>query len=160
MIKIFKSVLLLSLGFFSGCKSESLEELALKNSSWVGVELFRVDSNKQAESIVYVDVRSEKERQVSIIEGSLSQSQFEIHYLKNKNKEIKYVAYCTVGHRRGQFAQEMATRGIMVFNMYGGILSWVNAGQKIVDSEGVETYRVHVYGSTWDVLPKEYTGVW
>lgn len=110
------------------------------------------------ESVVLVDVREDRERAVSMIAGAISTREFEERMDELAGRPI--VLHCTIGYRSGKYAQDLEEKGIHARNLAGSILSWVHAGQPVVDAQGVETKRVHVYGETWDLLPAGYTSVW
>jgi sodium/bile acid cotransporter 7 len=109
-------------------------------------------------NVVIVDVREAREQAVSRIPGAITKEEFEAHLDDYKGKTV--VAHCTIGYRSGVYAKELKARGIDAKNLAGSILSWVNAGQPVIDAEGKETRRVHVYGRTWNILPEGYEPVW
>ena len=158
--KIRNSLGILSLGFFVNCEAKSLEYMAEKYSFFDGIEVVKVNEIEDEKKVIWIDVRPKEERDVSVIEGSLTEAEFLEKRELSEFKNFKFVAYCTVGHRSGKFAQRMQKKGISVSNLYGGILSWVEAGKVVLDSQGDQTKRVHVYGSDWNILPEGYEGVW
>jgi rhodanese-related sulfurtransferase len=99
---------------------------------------------------VLVDVRPEKERQVSILPGAITAAQFLAAPESYRGKTV--IAYDTVGYRSGLFAQKIQKQGIHVANLAGGMLGWLHAGGKLYDDRG-ETRRVHVYSSMWNYAP-------
>ncbi len=107
--------------------------------------------------VVLIDVREPAEQDVSMIPGAVPARQFEEQDGFHEAKRI--VAYCTIGYRSGLYARKLDERGRRVFNLEGGILAWVHAGQRIVDRNG-QTNRVHVYDRKWDLLPRGYEAVW
>ncbi|NNE43874.1 MAG: rhodanese-like domain-containing protein, partial [Gemmatimonadetes bacterium] len=116
---------------------------------------------EDAPPIVFVDVRPERERHVSRIPGALSRGEFE-RALEEDSAAWdghRVVAYCTIGYRSGEYAREMAKRGVDVLNLHGSILAWVHAGRPVVNDDGPTT-RVHVYGEPWALLPEGYEAVW
>ncbi len=128
---------------FPGVKSLSAGEL---------VEL------RAKEDVVLVDVREEKERAVSVIPGAITREAFEAE--KEKLRERRVVAYCTIGYRSGKYVQELNEQGIPALNLEGSILAWVNAGQPVVDPQGAPVKRVHTYGAQWALLPDGYEAVY
>ena len=108
--------------------------------------------------IVLVDVRTEKERQVSIIKGAISEDEFLRQKEKLRNKTI--VGYCTIGYRSSIFVKSLMNEGFKsIFNLRGSILLWTHAGQSVVNAQGQETNKVHVYGKAWDLLPEKFKGI-
>lgn len=109
------------------------------------------------ETFVLVDVRTDKEMKTSVIPGAISKSEFDA---KRANlQKVPIIAYCTIGYRSGLFAKELATTGVLVYNLRGGILAWAHAGQLFSSSTGT-TRTAHVYGEQWNLLPTGYHGVW
>lgn len=118
-------------------------------------ELIRL---RTREDLLIVDVREPEERMVSIIPGAISKEAFES--LKRGLGDAPIVVHCTIGYRSAGYVEALKAEGIEAYNLKGSILSWVHAGQPVVDPEGNETKRVHVYGKRWDLLPEEYEAVW
>ena len=107
--------------------------------------------------IVLVDVRTEQERNVSIIPGAISESEF--HQKKDSFKGMLIVAYCTIGYRSGHFAKKIMQEGFLSYNLIGGVLAWAEAKQSFESKQG-NTNLVHVYSKEWNLLPQEYQAVW
>lgn len=108
-------------------------------------------------SVVIVDVRTEEERAVSWIPGSISKDEFESR--RAEFADSKIVAHCTIGYRSGMYAQELLASGVDVLNLRGSILSWTHAGGELENDQG-PTKRVHVYGKPWNLAAEEYEAVW
>jgi rhodanese-related sulfurtransferase len=110
-----------------------------------------------AKEITLVDVRSKKERAVSMIPGAITIDAFEEDretYTRNR-----IVAYCTIGARSGAYAESLRAAGIDAANLRGSILAWAHTGQPLENAEG-PTKRVHVYGAKWNLLPSGFEGTW
>jgi len=107
--------------------------------------------------ILFVDTRKPAEMEVSMLPGAITWEES----LKNpeKSKDRRTVVYCTISYRSGKFAQEMANKGIEIFNLRGGLLAWVLEGGKVYNSKGEETKRINVYGEKWDYPPAGYESV-
>ena len=112
--------------------------------------------NKQTKWII-VDVRSQLERDVSLIHGSLSVDEFEAQW--DLFKEIPILVYCTAGCRSGAYTRMLNQKGFKAFNLQGGVLAWALEGLTFVTPNGKVTNRVHVYGEKWDALPPGYESV-
>jgi len=110
------------------------------------------------QDVLVVDVRTHAERSVSNIPGAISKASFEA--MKGDVGSSAIVVHCTIGYRSGQYVEELKSEGIEARNLKGSILSWVHAGQPVVDSAGNETKRVHVYGERWNLLPAGYEAIW
>jgi rhodanese-related sulfurtransferase len=104
-----------------------------------------------------VDVRSPRERAVSIIAGAVSSEEFEAQLEEHRAKHV--LAYCTAGCRSGAYAETLREEGLDAFNLWGGVLSWAQEGRPFVTIDGQPTRRVHVNGERWDVLPLDYEAV-
>ncbi len=102
---------------------------------------------------VYVDVREDKEIQISILPGAISKSEFEKN--KKKYQDSNIVVYCTIGYRSGIFTEEVSEEGFKAFNLKGGVLLWSHAGLDFFKND-VLTRDIHVYGSQWDLAHKDY----
>lgn len=106
---------------------------------------------------VLVDVRTQQEREVSSIAGSLSRTEFEAR--RDDLRERPILVYCTVGCRSGSYVEQLVTEGFEAWNLHGGVLAWSIAGREMVDAGGRPTTKVHVYGKRWAVLPAPFENV-
>jgi sodium/bile acid cotransporter 7 len=107
---------------------------------------------------ILVDVREPKEMAVSMVPGAITQSQFESNPALYQGKRL--IAYCTIGFRSSKFAEQWTRRGVAINNLRGGMLLWAHAQGPIVDARMQATRRVHVYGASWDLLPRTYQSVY
>lgn len=104
--------------------------------------------------LVIVDARSREEMAVSKIPGAISIGEYRGHGEQYEDKEV--AVYCTIGRRSGALAEELRSQGVDAYNLDGSILGWVHDGKPLVDVDGNEVSRVHVYGRTWDLAPTSY----
>ena len=106
--------------------------------------------------LILIDVRTEEERAVSIVEGALSQRQFEALKLDPEADDCAkhiLVTYCTIGFRSGLYGKELAKKGWgdRVRNGEGIVVFSYDSKLKLVDpSTGEDTNRIHCFGSDWD----------
>ena len=107
--------------------------------------------------VVFIDVRAPNEQNVSRLPGAITADLF-LEKFDKYNDYIK-IGYCTIGYRSGIFAQELLQKGIPIYNLRGGLLSWVHAGGKVYNGAG-ETKRIHVYGEEWNIGPESFEAVW
>jgi rhodanese-related sulfurtransferase len=121
------------------------------------IEVEELEDLEEREAVLFVDCREDREREVSVIAGSLSMAEFEAVAADSRDRLI--VTYCTIGHRSGVYAETLAERGFRARNLVGGVLAWAHAGRSFVDEDGNPVRRVHVYGAEWDLLPESYEGV-
>ena len=103
---------------------------------------------------VFVDVREPAEMEISMLPGAVSVEDYETRAGQIKDKRV--IAYCTIGYRSGEFAEKMVERGVMVFNLEGGILAWVWEGGVLHNAAGQAVKQVHVYAEKWDLAPAGY----
>lgn len=115
-------------------------------------------SRMKTGEVVLVDVRTQPEQAVSMIPGAIPHTEFEAR--KNEYSDKTIVAYCTIGSRSGKYAATLRKESLDACNLEGSILAWAHAGRSLIDSEGAETRRVHVYGPKWNLLPKGYIPIW
>lgn len=106
---------------------------------------------------LFVDVRTAKEQEVSMLPGAIAADEFLKHPGHHRDKVI--IGYCTISYRSGKLADTLKTRGMVMLNLKGGLLAWVHAGGKVYDRSG-ETRRIHVYGRKWNLGPKDYEALW
>jgi rhodanese-related sulfurtransferase len=111
----------------------------------------------QPEDIAFVDVRTPKERAVSMIPSAITLEELQENFDAYADHKIVY--YCTIGYRSGIEAKKAQKKGLDAYNLYGGVLAWSHAGQPFVRSEG-ETRDIHVYGKKWNLTPQDYNPVW
>ena len=86
------------------------------------------DLQCSGQPVIFIDVRTPDEYQVSQIPGSLTVEEFEAkenEYVQQK-ATLKVVPYCTVGYRSLQYAQKLRERGYEAANLEGSILAWVS----------------------------------
>jgi sodium/bile acid cotransporter 7 len=107
--------------------------------------------------VVFIDTRKPAEMAVSMLPAAVSKQEFLNHRDRYQHKIA--IGYCTISYRSGIFAREMAEQGLSVFNLQGGVLAWILEGGKVVDENGRQVKRVHVYGPKWDFAPADYESV-
>ena len=112
---------------------------------------------EKVDSVVLLDVRSAKERRVSMIPKAISQKEFEKNIVKYRDRKI--IVYCTIGYRSGKKVVKMRKKGWNAYNLIGGVLAWSHAGQTFSAPDG-DSLRLHVYGKKWNLAPEKYTAVW
>jgi sodium/bile acid cotransporter 7 len=111
----------------------------------------------EAQQVVFIDVRDPKEQQLSMLPGAITAKEFQDN-LDKYNDYVK-IGYCTISYRSGKLARKLQAKGVIFYNLQGGILAWVHAGGKVYDQQG-ESHRIHVYGRNWNLAPARYEAVW
>lgn len=97
-------------------------------------------------SLIVLDTRSEEERSVSTIPGSLSKAEFEATPGAFKDKEI--VTFCTVGYLAGAYACDLRrNKGYEhVRNLgEGSLLGYTLAGRPLAKPDGTPATAVHTF---------------
>lgn len=111
----------------------------------------------QENQVLFVDIREPAEMQVSMLPGAISKEQLLSESTRYSGYTI--VGYCTISYRSGMFAQKMASKGLRIYNLKGGLLAWTLEGGKVYDANGDVTKRIHVYGKKWNFAPNGYEAV-
>jgi phage shock protein E len=95
----------------------------------VNITIAIVDSLRQREDVVLVDVREDWEYAAGHIPGTVL---IPLGQLSSRLAEIPndktVIAVCRSGNRSGQATQLLRDRGFNVHNMEGGMLAWEEAG--------------------------------
>lgn len=102
-----------------------------------------------------LDAREFNEFQVSHLPTAkyVGDKDFKLSAVREISKSDSIVVYCTVGYRSEQIAEKLQKAGYQnVFNLFGGIFSWKNNGNPVVDNENQETQQVHCYNKMWSVF--------
>lgn len=98
-----------------------------------------------------LDTRKKEEYEVSHLPNAIWVGEkYNPENFPEINKEDKVVVYCSVGIRSESYGEDLQKNGFeKVYNLYGSIFSWKDAGYQIVDAENKPTEKVHVFGKTW-----------
>ena len=136
---------------------EMVEEVERRFPEVEAVTVEEVGRLLETGSVVLVDARAPREREVSWIPGSITSEEFEQD--PDRYAELTVVAYCTIGHRSSEYAKRQNEEGRPVLNLRGSLLSWTHAGAPLVGPDG-PTNRLHVYGETWNLAPARYETIW
>ncbi|WP_236695964.1 rhodanese-like domain-containing protein [Rhodopirellula islandica] len=147
-------------GLFGGPKVETIDTQTVRqllaNQKKQDDQAKQNGSEVSDPGFVVVDVRSEKETQVSVIPGAITKAMYEKDAAKYRGRLV--IPYCTVGGRSGAYAKQLVGKGVKVKNYKGSILKWVDAGLPLVTLEGESTNRVHTYSDRYKI-PSKYEQV-
>jgi rhodanese-related sulfurtransferase len=112
---------------------------------------------KNKEPVVLIDVREEKEFEVSRLQGAVHMARATEVVRRYRSYPGTVVVYCSVGYRSGAMVEQLTEAGMKrVFNLKGSIFEWVNRGYPVVNQRGVTPY-VHPYDRHWgQLLNKKY----
>ncbi len=136
---------------------EMAEEVERRFPEVEAVTVAEVGRLLESGSVVFVDARTSREREISRIPGAITSEEFERD--PDRYADVTVVAYCTIGHRSSEYARRRNDEGRRVLNLRGSLLSWTHAGGPLVGPDGPTT-RLHVYGQTWDLAPARYETIW
>ncbi len=103
---------------------------------------------------VLLDAREIQEYKTSYIPSAIyvGYNSFDSTQLEtlNLDKNTATIVYCTLGIRSEDIGEKLVKMGFtQVYNLQGGIVSWKNNQQKIINTAGIATDTVHVYGKKW-----------
>lgn len=110
---------------------------------------FEQSKNKD---LIILDARERSEYNVSHIQGAtfVGYDNFDINSVSTIDKSSKVYVYCSIGYRSEKIGEKLQKAGYEnVYNLYGGIFAWANAGYPLVDSKGKSTIEVHGYNKRW-----------
>ncbi len=120
---------------------------------------------KEIEEVIVLDAREIQEYEVSKIPGAIhiGYDYFDKSDLSDLDRDRKVVVYCSIGYRSEKIAEVLKEEGFReVYNLYGSIFAWVNAGYPIIDSENKTTNKLHTYNRKWSqwVIRPDIEKVW
>jgi rhodanese-related sulfurtransferase len=134
-------------------------------------ELRERQMNDDATTLVLVDVRTRPEREVSMIPGAISLSDFEatMASLQQKQQPMTVVTYCTIGYRSGLEARRLRDKYYLVEGQVyslDGILAYthgpsssssssattlirIDTTNTTLNNNQIPTNQVHTFGRVW-----------
>ena len=130
------------------------------------VKTIQVDSfNKKMSGFIILDAREKSEYDVSRIPGAIyvGYNHFRRSRLKDLDRTKEVVVYCSIGYRSEKIGEILEEEGFKeVFNLYGSIFAWANAGYSLEDREGKKTQKIHTYNKSWSqwVVNKSLEKIW
>jgi len=104
------------------------------------------------ERYMLLDTRAQPEFEVSHLEGAkaVGYESFDPQMLSTIPRDQPIVVYCSVGYRSEKIGEKLQDMGFTeVYNLYGGIFAWKNAGYKVMSADTIPTERVHTYNQDW-----------
>ncbi len=126
-----------------------LDSIYDRNIPQVSVEEF-IQLNKN--DLFVLDIREEEEYVVSHLKNARHAGYFwfDMRKVYDIPEKAQVVLYCSIGIRSEKIAQKLITAGYKnVYILYGGIFEWVNSGQPVYKSNGVQTSEIHTYTKKW-----------
>jgi rhodanese-related sulfurtransferase len=116
------------------------------------VPLISVDSLKHLKAVYILDTREDNEFDVSHLKNARNVGYiwFDMRSIYDIPKEATIVLYCSVGYRSEKIGEKLIKYGYQnVYNLYGSIFEWVNEGNPVYKSNGVQTSEIHTYNKKW-----------
>lgn len=99
-----------------------------------------------------LDTREEEEFAVSHLKNARNVGYFwfDMRTIYDIPMDASIVVYCTMGNRSEKIAEKLVRAGYHhVYNLYGGIFEWINMGQPVYKSNGVQTSEIHTHTKDW-----------
>lgn len=100
-----------------------------------------------------LDAREKAEYEVSHLPKAkwVGYETFDLKNVADLDKNQPILVYCTVGARSQEIGKKLQNAGFTrVYNLYGGIIHWVNESQPVVQNEK-PTKKVHTYSKSWGI---------
>lgn len=108
----------------------------------ISAKMFKMDK----ESFIILDCRGVDEYEVSHINEArrVGFDDFDLTQIEDIPKSAKIVTYCLIGKRSEKIGEKLQDAGYTnVHNLHGSILSWMNEGYPVIDSQGRKTNKIH-----------------
>ena len=126
-------------------------------------DVLNIDREKT--NVMFLDCREKEEREVSVIPGAVSASDYSAaDGERDGGKETIVIAYCTIGYRSQKKVMELKKNfpKLKAYNLKGSIVAWTHEAEapKLVRPDTKEeTNRVHTYGKNWALQRTDYISV-
>ncbi len=143
--------LLVTSTLFSQIKDPEFKE-TLDNIYQHTVPLVSVDSLKHLKNVVLLDAREKQEYNVSHLKNAKNVGYiwFDMRKVYDIPKDANIVVYCSIGYRSEKVGEKLLKNGFQnVHNLYGSIFEWVNQGNPVYKSSGVQTTEIHTFNKSW-----------
>ncbi len=111
---------------------------------------------RKSDDNILVDSRNIREQKISMLPGAMTRNQFET--IKKNFIEKNIYIYSTIGGDSSEYVNKLMNQGFKAFNLDGGTLAWAQEGF-FFDNQGEQTKKVGIENEAWNILPKEYEGV-
>jgi len=108
--------------------------------------------------LLVLDVRSQEEFNVSHLEGAI---RYQPEILDTLSANTSVMVYCTVSLRSNSLAKELSDRGHQnVYDITGGLISWMNDDKELINEQGNLTDSVHTYNRWFSIFLDNGTAVY
>ena len=156
-MKLFFTYLIITIMAFNinaqGFKERSFNAMISTMLSH-SVKEVRAKNLKYDSTVLYLDAREVNEFNVSKIQNAkwVGYDDFDLSRVENLDKNQEIIVYCSIGYRSEKVAEKLEADGFTnVTNMVGGVFSWVNYDNPLVDSTKSETKKVHAFSTAWGI---------
>ena len=115
----------------------------------ISVEYFK---KLDQHNLYVLDTRETKEYNVSHLKQArhVGYFWFDMRRVFDIPKNATIVLYCSVGWRSEVIGEKLISYGFKnVFNLYGSIFEWVNEGNPVYKSNGIQTSEIHTFNKDW-----------
>lgn len=106
----------------------------------------------ESDKYLILDAREKDEYEVSHIPGAryVGYNFFKLKEISSEDKSTPVVVYCSIGYRSEKIGEKLKKAGFeKVYNLYGSLFAWANAGYSLEDHSGKTTNRIHGYNEDW-----------
>lgn len=144
---------LFSLGSFAQIRNPEYKNM-LDSLYKHTVPLISVEDFKKLDqhNLYVLDTRETKEYNVSHLKQArhVGYFWFDMRRVFDIPKNATVVLYCSVGWRSEVIGEKLISYGFKnVFNLYGSIFEWVNEGNPVYKSNGIQTSEIHTFNKDW-----------
>ena len=173
ILKALKSVytwlpLILLAGSLQACSQEAqtfkekLDQLYSHEVALIKPEALHERLQKE-DTVILLDTREKAEHNVSHLKNAVwvGYKDFQESKVEDIPRTATVVTYCTVGYRSEKIGAYLEENGFKnVYNLYGSIIGWVNAGYPVYNNKGEKTDQVHTYSKEWGKWLKQGEAVY
>lgn len=129
------------------------------------IPVLSVEEVKSQKNVQYLDARERKEYDISHIPGAqyIGYSDWNPRSIQTIPVGQTVVVYCSIGYRSEKIAEKIKALGYTkVYNLYGSIFEWANAGLPLENNQHQPTMKLHTYNKKWSewVDNKKVEKVW
>lgn len=127
------------------------------------VPLITIDSLKNLKNVYLLDAREKTEFDVSHLKyaRNVGYLWFDMRDIYDIPKNETIVVYCSVGYRSEKIGEKLIKEGyVKVYNLYGSIFEWINQGNPVYKTNGIQTSEIHTYNKNWSKWVKRGTKIY
>ncbi len=99
-------------------------------------------------NLYVLDTREEEEFNVSHLKNArhVGYFWFDMRKVYDIPLDATVVLYCAIGDRSEKIGEKLIHYGYKhVYNLYGSIFEWVNQGNPVYKSNGIQTSEIHIH---------------